>query len=53
MGREARKDGFLMLAEMAIHKYIQDVKSLKFPGPDYVYPVTEKELKDLALSKYW
>lgn len=53
LGREARKDGFLVLAEMAIRKYIEDVKTKKFPGTDYVYPITEKEIKDLQLSKYW
>jgi 3-methyl-2-oxobutanoate hydroxymethyltransferase len=44
-GREKRADGLLILAEMVIKKYIDDVKKEKFPSKDYCYPITEEELK--------
>lgn len=53
MGREERKDGFLMLAQLAIEKYIQEVKERKFPGKDYSYPIGENDLAELKKSKYW
>lgn len=53
VGREHRKDGLLVLAEMAVAKYIQDVKNKVFPGKDYAYPVKDKELKVLKESKQW
>tara|TARA_Y100000034_G_C6892685_1_gene410983 strand:+ start:1803 stop:2696 length:894 start_codon:yes stop_codon:yes gene_type:complete len=37
-GRKTRRDGLLVLAEMAIGKYIQDVKSGAFPSEEYCYP---------------
>ena len=53
VGREHRKDGLLVLAEMAVLKYIEDVKSGVFPGEDYSYPITEKELNDIMQSENW
>lgn len=53
IGREERKDGLLVLAEMAIAKYIADVRSKKFPGAEYSYPIRKEELAALTVSKYW
>lgn len=53
LGREQRKDGFLQLAEMAIRKYVKEVKSKEFPGETYSYPLTHEELKELKTSSYW
>jgi len=52
-GRKTREDGLLKLAEMAVSKYIKDVKNCSFPGEDYSYPLHENELEDLMTSKYW
>ncbi|MBT3250938.1 MAG: 3-methyl-2-oxobutanoate hydroxymethyltransferase [Candidatus Marinimicrobia bacterium] len=53
VGRENRSDGLLVLAEMAVIKYIEDVKNRVFPGKDYSYPIKDAELKELRKSKYW
>ena len=52
-GRELRRDGLLVLAEMAIGKYVADVRSGKFPGEEFTYPLKPEELKELQTSKYW
>ena len=53
VGREHRRDGLLVLAEMAALKYIEDVKNRVFPGDDYSYPMNDKELKDIKQSDFW
>ena len=53
MGREERKDGFLTLAEMAIAKYVADVKVRHFPSEEYIYPIKEERLAELKKSTYW
>jgi 3-methyl-2-oxobutanoate hydroxymethyltransferase len=52
-GRELRRDGLLVLAEMAIGKYVAEVKAGKFPGEEFTYPLKPEELKELQSSKYW
>jgi 3-methyl-2-oxobutanoate hydroxymethyltransferase len=52
-GRELRQDGLLVLAEMAIHRYISEVRSGKFPDMEYSYPLKPEELEELQTSKYW
>lgn len=52
-GRETKQDGLLYLAEMAIKKYVSDVKSKKFPDSLYSYPLKDSELEELRKSKYW
>lgn len=53
-GRALRRDGLLLLAEMAVSKYVRDVKITKsFPGTEYSYAITEEELSNLRTSKYW
>lgn len=53
IGRDERKDGLLVLAEMAIAKYVADVRSKQFPGVEYSYPIKKEELAALTTSKYW
>lgn len=53
VGREERKDGLLVLAEMAIKKYIEEVKDGRFPGVEYSYEIEEKDLLKLKRSKMW
>lgn len=52
-GREHRKDGIFALVEMALARYIKEVKEQKFPGPEYCYPIKEEQLAELRKSKYW
>lgn len=52
-GRKTREDGLLKLAEMAVSKYIEDVKANKFPGEEYSYPLKSEELEILRTSKDW
>jgi len=53
VGREHRKDGLLVLAEMAVLKYIEDVRDKIFPGEDYSYPIKDEELQKVMESEYW
>jgi len=53
VGREDRKDGLLVLAEMAVKKYIEDVKNKVFPGKGYSYAIEDEELKALKSSIMW
>lgn len=52
-GYEERQDGIIVLARMAIAKYIKEVREKKFPGKDYSYPIKEKQLEALKTSKSW
>lgn len=52
-GRDHRMDGLLALAEMAIGKYIEEVKNKIFPEEDYIYPIKEEQLKSIRESKYY
>ena len=53
VGREERKDGLLVLAEMAVKHYIQDVKEKQFPDDEYSYPIKTEQLDRLKKSKKW
>jgi len=53
VGREERKDGLLVLAEMAVKHYILDVKDMRFPGEEYSYPIKDEELSEIKKSKMW
>ena len=53
IGREYRKDGLLVLAEMAVLKFIEDVRDKVFPGEDYSYPIKNEELQKVMKSEYW
>ena len=53
IGRDHRRDGLLVLAEMAVIKYIDDVKKGLFPGEDYSYPIKREELISVQKSKNW
>lgn len=53
VGRENRMDGLLALAEMAISKYIEEVKNKIFPEEDYIYPIKEEQLKSIKESRYY
>ncbi|MEI6378633.1 MAG: 3-methyl-2-oxobutanoate hydroxymethyltransferase [Candidatus Falkowbacteria bacterium] len=52
-GREERKDGLLILAQMALKKYIDDVHAGRFPEKEFSYPIKEEEIRNLESSKYW
>lgn len=52
-GREHRKDGLFAIAEMAIAKYVEEVKSRQFPSEEYIYPIKEEQLAEIKQSKYW
>jgi len=53
VGREERKDGILVLTEMAIKKYINDVKECRYPGNEYSYSINPEELDILQKSRFW
>ena len=52
-GRDERRDGLFALAEMAIVKYIEEVKKRTFPGDTYSYQIKKEQLNLLKQSKYW
>lgn len=52
-GREHRKDGLFAIAEMAIAKYVEEVKSRQFPSTEYIYPIKDEQLAEIKQSKYW
>lgn len=52
-GRDHRKDGLFAIAEMAIAKYVEEVKKKVFPSAEYIYPIKPEQLEDIAQSKYW
>ncbi len=53
LGRDERKDGMLMLAQMAIGKYVDEVKAKIFPGTDFTYPIKDEELAEVKTSRMW
>jgi len=53
LGRTERRDGLLVLVEMAIREYVKDVRDRRFPGEAYTYSIKEEELAHLRLSSYW
>lgn len=53
-GRKTRQDGLLNIAELAIRKYIEDVRQRHFPGERYSYSMTEEEENEIKqISKKW
>lgn len=52
-GQTTRSDGLLKLAELAIRKYIQEVKLRQYPSEIYTYPIKSEELEQLRKSQYW
>ncbi len=52
-GREHRKDGLFAIAEMAIAKYVEEVKARQFPSEEYIYPIKDEQLAEIKQSKYW
>lgn len=53
MGREERRDGLLMLAELAVEQYVSEVKACHFPSKEYCYEIQAQDLDHLKTSKYW
>jgi 3-methyl-2-oxobutanoate hydroxymethyltransferase len=47
------QDGLFGLSELAIKKYVSDVKTRKFPDSLYTYPLKDEELNELRKSRYW
>lgn len=52
-GRAKRRDGLLLIAELAVKKYVEEVRDRKFPDNEYTYSIKEKDLEVLKGSKYW
>jgi 3-methyl-2-oxobutanoate hydroxymethyltransferase len=52
-GIDTRQDGIGKIVELAIRKYIDEVKSRKFPSPEYIYPIKYEELESLKKSNMW
>jgi 3-methyl-2-oxobutanoate hydroxymethyltransferase len=52
-GRKTRNDGLLTLAEMAVTRYIFDVKHKVFPSKEYSYLIDDSELNKLRRSQFW
>lgn len=52
-GREHRKDGLFAIAEMAIAKYVEEVKARLFPSEEYIYPIKDEQLAEIKQSQYW
>jgi hypothetical protein len=42
-----------MLAQMAIEKYVSEVKNGAFPSKSYCYDISIKELQELKASPHW
>jgi 3-methyl-2-oxobutanoate hydroxymethyltransferase len=53
LGRHERRDGLLVLTEMAIREYVKDVRDRRFPGEEYTYSIKGEELAHLHMSSYW
>ncbi len=53
LGREERKDGLLTLAQFAVKKYVEEVRTLKFPSNAYCYEIRADELDSLRTSPNW
>ena len=53
VGRETREDGMRVLRQLAIERYIEDVRTGKYPGEEYSYRLKSNELEELKTSKYW
>lgn len=53
LGREERKDGLLMLAQLAVEKYVAEVRAAEFPSPEYCYEITKSDLNQLKGSRHW
>jgi 3-methyl-2-oxobutanoate hydroxymethyltransferase len=53
VGRETREDGIRVLRRLAVERYIQDVRTGKYPGREYSYPLKAEELEELKTSRYW
>lgn len=52
-GKDTRCDGMFYLAQLAIRKYIEDVKSKNFPSKDECYNINKEQLKDLRNCGPW
>jgi len=53
LGRVERRDGLLVLVEMAVAEYVAEVRSGAFPGAEYSYPIKDSELAALRASEKW
>jgi len=52
-GRESRNDGLLILAKMAIERYIEEVKKKEFPSDEYSYEISKEDISKLQMSNWW
>jgi len=53
VGREERRDGLMVLAQMAVERYVGEVRQQQFPSKEYCYQMQETDLADLRRSPYW
>ena len=52
-GRDTRADGMLELSQLAISKYVEEVREGSFPNEEYTYPIKPEELKMIQSSILW
>ena len=53
LGRAERTDGLLLLAQLALQDYVEEVRTRLFPGEEYCYRIEPGDLEILERSKYW
>ncbi len=53
MGRDERKDGLLLLTQLAVEEYVAEVREGSFPSSEYSYEIQADAIDTLQRSKLW
>ena len=53
MGREERRDGLLMLTQLAVEEFVAEVRTGFFPSSEYCYEIRPDDMDTLRRSKFW
>jgi len=53
LGRGERRDGLMVLVEMAVTEYVAEVRGGRFPCAEYTYPIKPADLEALRASPRW